>query len=410
MAMKINRKILAAAILSGIVTGACNQNPNSQGQFGNQPPVPVELTTVETGTIENSSTFLGTLEAEDRVTLQPEIEGRIVNIYVRSGQRVVKGQQIAQLRPDRERARVDSAIANANAARAAREAARAQLESARSRYTRAEADLKLAEADLQRNTNLVESGVLQRRELEVSQRDIVRAKTDLKQAEDEIEAARASLDRSIAQYKQAQAEVQVDSTTLQYSQVLAPISGIVGDFPVKEGDFVNTQSTITTITQNDYLDLRISVPVARSRELRQGLSVELIDPNNRDILARGQVDFISPTVDTSLQNILVKARFRNNNGILRDRQFVTAKIIWSEQPGILIPTVSVSRLGGQSFVFIATENNQTVKQQPVKLGEIQGNSYRVIEGISPGDNIAVTNILKLSNEAKITPATIESSR
>ena len=73
--MKVNRNILAAAILSGIVTGACGPNPNSQSQFGNQ-GVPVRLATVETGTIEDSSTFLGALEAEDRVTLQPETEGR----------------------------------------------------------------------------------------------------------------------------------------------------------------------------------------------------------------------------------------------------------------------------------------------------------------------------------------------
>lgn len=401
--MKVNRNILAAAILSGIVTGACGQNPNSQGQFGNQ-AVPVRLATVETGTIEDSSTFLGTLEAEDRVTLQPETEGRIVNIYVRSGQRVAKGTPILQLKPDRDRARVETAIASANAAQASQESAKAQLQAARSRSAKASADLNLAEADFKRNQNLVDSGVLERRELEVSQRDIVAAKADLQQAQDDIEAAKANLDQATAQYKQARAQVRLDSATLQFSQVLAPISGVVGDVSVKQGDFVNTQSTITTITQNDYLDLRISVPVARSRDLKIGLPVELIDPNSREILARGQVDFISPTVDSSLQNILVKARFINNNRILRDRQFVSAKIIWKEEPGILIPTVSVSRLGGQNFVFVAAENNEKVLQKPVRLGPIQGSNYRVIEGITPGENIAVTNIIKLRHEAKITPA------
>ncbi|MDJ0724688.1 MAG: efflux RND transporter periplasmic adaptor subunit [Prochloraceae cyanobacterium] len=401
--MKVNRNILAAAILSGIVTGACGQNPNSQGQFGNQ-AVPVRLATVETGTIEDSSTFLGTLEAEDRVTLQPETEGRIVNIYVRSGQRVAKGTPILQLKPDRDRARVETAIASANAAQASQESAKAQLQAARSRSAKASADLNLAEADFKRNQNLVDSGVLERRELEVSQRDIVAAKADLQQAKDDIEAAKANLDQATAQYKQARAQVRLDSATLQFSQVLAPISGVVGDVSVKQGDFVNTQSTITTITQNDYLDLRISVPVARSRDLKIGLPVELIDPNSREILARGQVDFISPTVDSSLQNILVKARFINNNRILRDRQFVSAKIIWKEEPGILIPTVSVSRLGGQNFVFVAAENNEKVLQKPVRLGPIQGSNYRVIEGITPGENIAVTNIIKLRHEAKITPA------
>ncbi|WP_206740341.1 HlyD family efflux transporter periplasmic adaptor subunit, partial [Anaplasma marginale] len=122
-------KLIAAIILSGIVTGGCNNAGNRQQ--GQEPVVPVELATVETGTIEESSTFLGSLEAEDRVELRPETAGRIERISVRNGQRVARGTPIAQLKPDIDRARVDSAIANANALRAAREAARSQLQAAR---------------------------------------------------------------------------------------------------------------------------------------------------------------------------------------------------------------------------------------------------------------------------------------
>ena len=121
--MKINTNLIAAAIVSGIVTGACGQSQNRPPGFGNL-AVPVELTKVETATIKDSSIFLGMLEAQARVTLQPEVAGRIVNISAKSGQRVTRGEPIAQLRPDLDRARLDSAIANANALRAAQEAAR----------------------------------------------------------------------------------------------------------------------------------------------------------------------------------------------------------------------------------------------------------------------------------------------
>ena len=407
--MKINTNLIAAAIVSGIVTGACGQSQNRPPGFGNL-AVPVELTKVETATIKDSSIFLGMLEAQTKVTLQPEVAGRIINISAKSGQRVTRGEPIAQLRPDLDRARLDSAIANANAFRAAQEAARSRLQAAQSRETRLLAELELAQADFTRNQTLFAEGVIAKRDLEEAQRDIGVARANLREAKEEIQAARASLDQAGGAYKQAQAQVRVENENLQLRQILAPISGIVGDFPVKQGDFLNTQSIVTTITQNDFLNLRISVPVNRAGQLRLGLPVELIDPNSRQLLARGQISFISPTVNDNLQTILIKARFTNNRGILRDRQFVSAKIIWSEQPGILIPTVSVSRLGGQSFVFVATEDNQKVIQKPVKLGEIQGDSYLVIEGIQAGDNIAVTNILKLRNEVPIIPATEQSSR
>ncbi|WP_292856853.1 hypothetical protein [Nostoc sp. LPT] len=124
-------------------------------------------------------------------------------------------------------------------------------------------------------------------------------------------------------------------------------------------------------------------------------------------------------MNTSGQSILVKARFTNSNGKLRDGQYVRARIIWNQQPGILIPTQVVTRIGGQSFVYVVEENKSTEKvvepdkskekprfvvhQKPVKLGEVQNDRYPILEGIKPGDRLVVSNILKLRDQTPIQP-------
>jgi multidrug efflux pump subunit AcrA (membrane-fusion protein) len=75
-----------------------------------------------------------------------------------------------------------------------------------------------------------------------------------------------------------------------------------------------------------------------------------------------------------------------------------------------VPTVAVSRIAGQTFVFVATdqpqENGKTLRvaaQRPVQLGQLQGNNYQVIEGLKTGDEVVVTNILQLRDGAPIAP-------
>jgi RND family efflux transporter MFP subunit len=178
------------------------------------------------------------------------------------------------------------------------------------------------------------------------------------------------------------------------------------------GDFINAGQTITTIIQNQELFLRLQVPTTRANQLRTGLPVELLDPDTSTTLATGSISFIAPEVDGNVQSILVKARFPNETGNLRDGQFVRARVIWNTTTALLVPTVAVSRVAGQSFVFVATaqpaENGQArsvASQRPVQLGPIQDNSYQVLSGLQVGDEVVVTNILKLQDGVPIMPET-----
>jgi RND family efflux transporter MFP subunit len=372
------------------------------------PPLPVKVQTVQSSQIRSTSEFVGTLEAQQRVSLQPQIQGRIERIFVASGDRVTKGTPIVSLSLDQTTANISSAIAVVDSNRAAVVTAQAQLEEQVANQVKAAANVKLQQVQFQRTKMLVTEGAQARQELDIAQNNLDTAIASLNAAKKQVNASQASIKQAQSNVQQAQAQVASSQVNLNQKQVVAPLDGIVGDFSVKVGDYVNIGGTLTTITKNDLLDMRILVP-SNATQLRQGLPVELLDANTGKRLTTGSINFISPKVDTSAQSILVKARFTNSSGKLRDGEYVRARIVWSQQPGILIPTQVVNRIGGQSFVFVVEEDKSkqkpqfVVHQKPVKLGEVQNDRYPILEGIKPGDRIATSNILKLRDGAPIQP-------
>ncbi len=398
-------KLLSTVYLLLFLTGACSRG-GTPPEAGPPPGVSVKLATVESSMVEQSTEFVGSLEAENRVVLRPETEGRVSQIFVSSGSRVAAGTPIVQLRPDKGQAEVGGAIANVNAARAARNNAQAELRALEAERVSAAADVQLQNEQFQRISNLVTQGALARERLDQVTRDRNAAVAALNAVQERIGAARATLDEENAALQQAQSNATLRSEELQDTRVVAPIAGVIGDVTAKVGDYVRAGDTLTTIIQNNSLSLRLSIPVERASQLRVGLPVQLTGAQDSTPLGTGRISFVSPQVNTQSQAILAKASFPNSQGILRDGQLVKSRVIWSRSSGVSIPTTAISRVAGQNFVFVAQtqgESKLIARQKPVKLGEIKGNNYQVTEGLQPGEKIVVSGILNLSDGAPIIP-------
>lgn len=386
--------------------GASQEAPQSQA-------IPVKLQELTTGNVEDSSSFVGSLEAQQTVSLRPETQGRVTQILVKSGDRVDVGQPIAELEPERSQAEFNAALANINASRATRNNAQAQLRTARAEQARATAELELQDTEYKRTSDLVSQGVLARQQLDLVTRDRNTARAALKATEEQVAAAQASVEQSSADLAAAESQADSIREDLRDTTVAAPIAGMVGDIPMKLGDYVTPSTIMTSITENSTLDIDISVPVERKSQLRMGLPVELRQSSGDDLVFPGRISFISPQVSANTQSILAKATFPNTSGRLQDSQRVEARIIWQKRPGVLVPTESISRLGGQTFVFVAKRSENAAENAPqlvaeqrlVKLGNIQGNSYQVLDGVKAGETIVTSGILNLSDGVALMPET-----
>lgn len=351
-----------------LIAGACRGGGGPGGPGGGPPggappPMPVEIVTLAAKPVEQTTEFVASMKSRRSSTIQPEVEGPLMSIAVRSGQQVSKGTLLFE---------IDSTP---------QEAALASLQSIRPSR---ESDIEFARQQVIRNRTLLTAGA-------ISQREVEQFEAQLRTAEAQLKA----LDEQIKQQR----------SQLAYYRVTAPIAGTVGDIQVNVGDRVTRTTVLTTVDENDTLEVYINVPVPQAPQLKLGLPVRLVDDRGQ-ILATNRITFISPNVDTSTQSVLAKAQLLEGRGQFRSEQFVRARIVWNTAPGLTIPVTAVSRINAQFFAFVAEKSDQGMqaKQKPVQLGEIIGNDYVVQSGLTPGEQLIVSGLQKIRDGAPVMPA------
>lgn len=382
--------------------------------------VRVRVNQVSTQRVNESTEYVANLESRRSVNLLPQIQGRVTEIFVRDGENVPAGRLLIQVNREEQQAAVSGATAAAAAARSQVENARATLSSLEAQRLSNQSDVEFNRKEYARYSNLADQGAVARSVADQYTNRIQTARASLNAIDKQIQAQRAALAGAQEELRQAQAGTQGQQAQLNYYQIKAPFAGTVGDIPVKVGDFVNTTTQLTTLTQNRPLEVNISVPTERAPELRQGMPVELLDAQGKSA-GTSRIFFIAPNAANDTQSVLVKSLYENSNGRLRADQYVRARVIWNQESGVLVPATAITRLGGETFVFVAqqapppkqteqstqqqsTQQPQLVaRQKPVKLGIIQGNNYQVLSGLKPGERIIVSGLLSLRDGAPITP-------
>jgi len=317
---------------------------------------PVQTSTVALTPVPQSSEYVATIKSRRSATLQPQVDGRLTAINAHSGDHVKSGQVIMTIDPLHQQASVDSATAT-------------------ERQKKALYDYNTSE--IERQKKLFEAGITSRDVYEQAQQAYANAKAD---------------------YESSSAASKTQAEQLAYYTVRAPFDGVVGDIPVHVGDYVSSTTMLTTVDENKELEAYIYIPTERGSQVRMGLPVDLLD-TNENLLEKTKIDFISPQVDSTLQGILVKAPVSASPEILRNAQLVKAKVIWSTAPMAVVPVLAVMRQGGQSFVFVAQQQNGhwSAHQVAVTLGDTVGNSYSVTSGLNAGDNVIVSSTQFLVN-------------
>jgi RND family efflux transporter MFP subunit len=363
--MTLSQKAELPLILGGLIAVACGGAPQEGpgGPGGGMPPSAVEIVTLAPKPIEQTTEFVATLKSRGSSSIMPQVEGFITRIAVRSGDRVAAGTTLFE---------VDSAPQQAvlGAQQSMRAARAAEVEYARDQAARAR--------------KLFEAGA-------ASERDAQEAETAFRTAE--------------AQLKAAEEQVSQQRAQLGYYKVTAPTAGIVGDIPVRPGDRVTSSTMLTSVDQNDALEIYVSVPVSQAEGLRTGLPIRIIDDTGQ-IAATNKVTFVSPSVDDATQTVLAKATVVEGRGKFRADQFVRVRILWRSDPGLTVPVTAVNRVNGQYFAFVAEKADAglVAKQRAVQLGDIIGNDYVVREGLKAGEQLIIAGLQKIGDGAPVSAA------
>jgi RND family efflux transporter MFP subunit len=345
--------VTIGAALLGAVAGACGGS--GRAAAGPPPPTLVKVANVTQSPIEDASEYVATIQSLASTGIKPEVSGVVVKVFVKSGDRVERGTPLFQIDPARQQA----SVATQDAARAAQVAA-----------------LTFARQELERSRTLYQAGAA---------------------SQQELDQAQANFDAATSQLTALDARLRQERVTLGYYQVRAPSGGVVGDVPIRVGMHVTTDTPLTSIDRNQDLEVDVRVPVDRSGDLKPGLPLILLGPDGSPV-ARTSVFFVSPGVDDQTQSVLVKGNVPPSAG-LRMSQYVRVRIVWKTATGLTVPMLSVVRVNGQPFVFVAVDQDgrMTAAQRAVSLGPIIGNDIVVLGGLAAGERIVVSGAQKLDN-------------
>lgn len=386
--MRVHRVVAVAAAAMVPLTAACSKAPGGPPGGMAFPPAAVAIEPAKLTPLEDATEYVATLTSLRSTAVQPQIDGQITQIFVKSGDLVEPGAPIAQIDPRRQQA----AVSSQEAERQAREA-----------------DVAFARQQRARADELFKAGAISKQELE-------QVDTALRTAEARLQAL--------------QAQVQEQQVQLRYYTVAAPTAGIVGDVPARVGNQVGTQTVLTTIDQNDTLEVQVQVPVERAPELKVGLPIRILTSDSSTTMAATTINFISPRVDNQTQSVLVKGLVQNRDAKLRSSQYVRARIVWKTSDGLVVPVTAVLRINGQFFAFVAEDAAKAgqagqagqapqetppgrgappppglvARQRAITVGPIVGDTYPVQSGLAPGDRVIVSGVQRLADGAPISPA------
>jgi RND family efflux transporter MFP subunit len=322
----------------------------------------VATTVLASKPIEQASEFIATVRSLRSSTVQPEVEGVVTRIFVKSGDHVRLGAPIVQIKPDKQQATVRSTEAN-----------RAGME----------ADVQYWRQQVKRLEALVAAGAISRQEFD--------------QAQNSLRSAESKLEALNAQVREQQVE-------LDFYRVGAPQAGVVGDISIRQGDRVTKTTMITTIDDNRGLEAYVQVPLDRSPDLRLGLPVQILDAEGKAV-ATNPITFIAPRVDDATQTVLVKSALRAMPPGIRTQQFIRSRIVWRSTDGVTVPITAVTRINGKYFCYVVEKGDKgsVARQRPIEVGDLLGNDYVVKSGLAPGDQLIVSGIQKIGDGAPVKP-------
>lgn len=331
--------------LYGVVLG--------QGQQGGWPAPVVEAVEAQKRDVNLQVSALGTLQADQAITVRPEITGIVTSIDFEDGERVEKGDLIITL-DDKDLT---------------------------ARLMQAEARLTLTRANYQRAEQLLKQG---------------------------SGTARAR-DEALNDFKSAEAEVAAAETALHKATITAPFSGIIGLRQVSLGEYVTAGQAITTLADVDNLRIDFRVSEVFLTEVGKGQEVNVVFDALPEQVYTGVISALDPVVSVEGRALSVRAIIRNVDGKLRPGLFGRVEIVTDTRRSIMLPEAAiVTTPTGDKAVFIVVDGH--AKMNPVTIGTRVPGEVEILAGVEDGDTVIVSGQLKVQNGAPVEVANGEDAK
>ena len=328
--------------------------------------VPIQSATVHTGDIGVFINALGTVTPVYTVTVTSRVQGEITHVYYREGQIVRKGDPLLDIDPRPY------------------EAALAQAEG---QLAHDQAVLNKDKIDMDRYQLAFNRNAIAKQLLDDQQQTVLQDEGTVKNDQGAVDNAKVNL---------------------IYCHITSPIDGRVGLRLVDPGNIVQANSTTALVVVTQLQPITVIFSVAEDylpqiqKELKAGHRLDVIafDRDQQTKIASGSLLTLDNIIDTTTGTVKLKAIFPNGDAALFPNQFVNARLtVTTLQNATLVPTAAIQRNAQGAFVYVIN-SDQTASIKSITAGAADNDSTSV-QGIKPGDVVAVNGFDKLQDGAKV---------
>ena len=222
-----------------------------------------------------------------------------------------------------------------------------------------------------------------------------------------LDDAKAQYEVQLATVNATQAAIDNMKVQLEYTKILAPISGRTGTINVTLGNTVKANDTGALVTINQVKPIRVQVAIPQKYldALRQalgggGVEVTALHEGGKAPSA-GKLDYIDNNIDNTTGTFSARASFANDDEALWPGMFVTTTIRLGDEKGALtVPEVAIQHGQDGDFVFVLV--NAKAEKRPVKVARLQQDTAVIADGLKEGEQVAVDGLMKLENGSAVT--------
>ncbi|MDD8019587.1 MAG: efflux RND transporter periplasmic adaptor subunit [Acidobacteriota bacterium] len=329
----------------------------AQATNGRQPAVAVVLSRIENGLIRDVGRFSGTLIPKSQFVVAPKVSGKLKKLYVDIGDKVTRGQVVAQLDDDEYQQQVAQAEADLKVARANFEEARSALE--------------LAKKDLERAVTLHVKGIYSDAQYDAAQARYQSQEAGFKVAE--------------AQVANREAALETARLRLSYTRIIATWETggnvrYVGERYVDEGALLSVNTSIISIVELQPITAVIYATDKEYFRIKVGQEVIVASGVFPDRVFHGQVTRVAPLLRETTRQARVEVDINNEDNFLKPGMFVNVEIEFDRRENaLMVPYSAIVSRGNLQGVFLADLENKKAYFKPVKTGIVEGEKAEVIE-------------------------------
>jgi len=361
-------------------------------------PVSVAVAAVTTQEVSREIRLIGTLEANDQVTVAAEIDGQIAAIEADLGDRVAPGQVLARINEAEFRYAVDSAEGNLTQA-----LARLGLKmlpppqfdvNQTSAVVKAKAELDEAQVNFTRMKMLMDDRVVSAQEFDAAE---TRYKTAVAAYQSTAEQAKAML--ADAAIKAAQ--LALARKKLQDTAIRAPLAGAISRRSVAAGEYIKTGAPLFAIVQENPLKWRGMIPEKFAPQVHPGQALEAHVDSFPGRSFKGKLVRVSPAADVTSRSFMVEGLIDNAERTLKPGFFAHGAVLTQVDPHALtVPQQALVTFAGISKVYVI--ENGVARERIVQTGgKVGDNDVEIVSGLSGGERVAVSGLTRLSDGAAV---------